>query len=123
MKLLALTIPCVIAASFAKADIPCWQTPDDHPYTEISEEEALAASDGTVLLHFGKDFPDHVLEAVALLVDEHGFRNCIFVGGPPEQMELYIDGQRGKKPFPPADTIGILLSVLQEHAGHLRGLD
>lgn len=113
----------LVSAGAASAEVPCWQTPDDQPYTEISEEEALAASDGTVLLHFGNDFPDAVIGGIALNLDRNEFRTCIFLGGPPEKMELYIDGRKGKKPFSASDAVKHLLTVLIRNADHLRGLD
>lgn len=124
MKLrIFLSLVLALPSTMALAEKPCWLDVDGRPYEVISSEQAMMSSEGSVLLHFGEGFPAHVSEGIIQAVSRLDYRFCAFAGGTAGAMDLFIDGQRGKKPFSPADAMDFLLSVLEDNAGSFRDLE
>lgn len=105
----------------ATNDVDATQASIDYrDLASLDGANAEIESQGRILLHFGEGFPEHIKEAVQILLEKNNYNFIAVEGGPENMMDLYINGQKGKKPFAAADSIGILLSVLDRHASQYR---
>lgn len=86
----------------------------------LNAEQAAELSRGQIVLQFGEGFPEIVRNGIISNLTRNNFEFTAVQGGSDGHLDLFIDGQKGKKPFNPEEAVAYLLSVLEKNASQFR---
>lgn len=82
----------------------------------LSDEQAVELSSDRIVVHFGAQFSEFTRYVIARALKNNSYDFCSVQGGPDSGMNLFIDGQQGKRPFSPDEAVQYLLPVLDQNA-------
>lgn len=86
----------------------------------LSVEGARELSNDRIVLQFGSDFPIVSMIGIHQALEVNAFKFCSVLGGTSNEMNLFIDGNQGRRSFTPENAVQYLLTVLEQAAGGFR---